>query len=93
MTMKRAELEKRLGLKIANDLRQAGKRFDTSASAVGRREQRDRDRAAGLVPFAVKLPGDLVRQLQEIAMQRQQPLNELVDELLRQGMTATEDRG
>jgi len=93
MTMKRAELEKRLGRKIANDLRQVGKRFDTSASPVGRREQRERDRAAGLVPFAVKLPGDLVRQLQEIAMQHQQPLNKLVDELLRRALTATEDRG
>jgi cytosine/adenosine deaminase-related metal-dependent hydrolase len=85
MTMKRTELDKRKGLQIANEMRQAGHRFDTSAPAVDRREQRERDRAAGLVPFAVKLHGDLVRQLHELARQRGLPLNDLVDQLLRTG--------
>ena len=31
-----------------------------AASAVGRREQRERERALGLVPFAVKLDGETV---------------------------------
>jgi hypothetical protein len=87
--MKRTELEKRKGLKIANELRRSGARFDSS-SGVDRREQRDRDRAAGLVPFAVKLHGDLVRQLQHAAHQRQVPLNELVDQLLRAGLNKEE---
>jgi len=89
MTMKRTELEKRKGLKIANELRQSGSRFDSS-SGVDRREQRERDRAAGLVPFAVKLHGDLVRQLQHAAQQRQLPLNQLVDQLLRAGLNKEE---
>jgi hypothetical protein len=53
---------------------------------VDRREQRERDRAAGLVPFAVKLHGDLVRQLQTLAQERRMPLSKLVDELLRTGL-------
>jgi hypothetical protein len=90
MTMKKTELEKRKGLKIANALRQSGPRFDTSAP-VDRRVQRERDRAAGLVPFAVKLPGDLLRQLHEQAQQRKLPLNELVEQLLRTGLKTEEE--
>lgn len=84
--MKKTEIEKRKGLKIAGELRQSGHRYDTSAPAVDRREQRERDRAAGLVPFAVKLHGDLIRQLLTLAQQRHVPLGELVDELLRTGL-------
>lgn len=91
MTMKKAELEKRKGLKIANELRQVGPRYDTTAPAADRRAQRERERAAGLVPFAVKLQGNLVRQLQALAQQRQLPLNELVDLLLRTGLNT--DKG
>ena len=90
MTMKKTELEKRRGLKIANALRQSGPRFDTSTPA-DRRAQRERDRAAGLVPFAVKLPGDLLRQLHEQSQQRNLPLNELVEQLLRTGLKAKEE--
>jgi hypothetical protein len=89
MTMKKTELEKRKGLKIANALRQSGPRFDPSTPA-DRRAQRERDRAAGLVPFAVKLPGDLLRQLHEQSQQRKQPLNELVERLLRTGLKTEE---
>lgn len=85
MTMKKTELEKRKGLKIANALRQSGYRPDT-AVAGDRRAQRERDRAAGLVPFAVKLPGDLLQQVHELCRQSQQPLNELVEHLLRSGL-------
>ena len=87
MTMKRTELEKRRGRKITNDLRQAGHRFDTAAHAVDRRAKRERERAAGLVPFAVKLNGNLVRQLHEFAQQRRLSLSELVDQLLRTGLS------
>jgi hypothetical protein len=82
MAMKKTELEKRKGLKVANALRQSGPHYDTTATAVDRREQRERDRAAGLVPFAVKLPGERVRELHELAQQRQRSMNDLVDELL-----------
>jgi predicted HicB family RNase H-like nuclease len=84
MTMKRTELEKRKGLKIVNELRRTGHAAPQSPGE--RRAQRALDRAAGLVPFAVKLPGELVRQLQEAAEARGMLLNELVDELLRTAM-------
>lgn len=88
MTMKRTELEKRKGLKIANALRQSGNRFDAAAN-VPRREQRERDRAAGLVPVAVKLHGNLVQQLHEAA-QQQLSLNDLMDQLLRSALNSKE---
>jgi cytosine/adenosine deaminase-related metal-dependent hydrolase len=86
MTMKKTELEKRKGLKIVNELRRSGPRPDASSADVDRRQQRERDRAAGLVPFAVKLHADLVRQLQALAEERGVPLGELVDGLLRNGL-------
>ena len=92
MTMKRTELDKRMGLKIANAQRRAGNRYDTSAVTADRREQRERDRAAGLVPFAVKLHGHLVRQLHDMAGQRQVGLGELVEELLRTAMNKGNSR-
>ena len=55
------------------------------AAPVDRREQRERDRALGLVPFAVKLNGDLVAQLQALAKERGVEMNQLVDEVLRKG--------
>jgi len=57
-------------------------------AAVDRREQRERERALGLVPFAVKLNGDLVKQLQALAQERKQDMNELVAELLSKGLAA-----
>ena len=86
MTMKRTEIEKRNGLKIAHEMRRAGHRYGAAAPVADRRAQRERERAAGLVPFAIKLHGDLVRQLNARANQRQVPLNELVDQLLRSGL-------
>lgn len=85
MTMKRTELEKRKGLAIQNALKRTPARPD--APPVDRRAQRERDRAAGLVPFAIKLHGDLVRQLQQRAAARGIDLAALTDELLRQAMT------
>ena len=46
MTMKRTELEKREGLKIANEMRRASTRYGTAAPAAERRMQRERERAA-----------------------------------------------
>ncbi|MFB9245200.1 hypothetical protein IV454_03750 [Massilia antarctica] len=55
---------------------------------VDRREQRKRDQALGLVPFAVKLNSDLVLQLQTLAKERDADLNEVVAELLAKGLAA-----
>ena len=55
---------------------------------MDRREQRKRDQALGLVPFAIKLEGELVTQLQSLAQERGIPLNELTADLLRKGLKA-----
>ena len=91
MTMKRTEIEKRNGLKIANEMRRSGHRHEAATPVADRRAQRERERAAGLVPFAIKLHGDLVRQLNARANQRQVPLNELVDQLLRSGLNTDKE--
>jgi hypothetical protein len=85
--MKRAELEKRQGLKIANALRRAGNPYGRAATTdEDRRAQRDRDRALGLVPFAVKLPQDLVSRMQAEAGKRGVRLDDLVADWLRRGI-------
>lgn len=58
------------------------------AAAVDRREQRKRDQALGLVPFAVKLNGELVQRLQTRAKDGGRDLNEVVAELLTKGLAA-----
>lgn len=57
-----------------------------AAITIDRREQRKRDQALGLVPFAVKLNGDLVQQLQALAKERGIDLNELTAQILVQGL-------
>ena len=88
--MKRADLEKKQGMKITGKLRQAGSpgRFGAVAASVSvdRREQRQRDQAAGLVPFAVKLDSELVKQLHALAQSQASSLNEVVAQLLKQAL-------
>ena len=55
-------------------------------AVVDRREQRKRDQALGLVPFTVKLNSDLVLQLQALAAERGQELNEVVADVLNKGL-------
>jgi hypothetical protein len=59
-----------------------------SSPVVDKREQRKRDQALGLVPFAVKINGDLIKQLQALATERGQDLNTLVSEVLTKGLAA-----
>ncbi|HVF62465.1 MAG TPA: hypothetical protein VNE58_00525 [Casimicrobiaceae bacterium] len=83
--MKKADLERQLGQKIAGRMKHEPQsdRYGVASGMVGdKREQRDRDKAAGLVPFAVKLPQDLVTQLQTLASERSASLNDLTAELL-----------
>lgn len=85
--MKRGELEKRQGSKLTNQMRADGNAFGRAAAPeLDRRAQRDRDRALGLVPFAVKLPQDLVKALQEQATTQGAGLNEVTAELLRKSL-------
>jgi hypothetical protein len=87
--MKKTELEKRKGLKIANAMRRAGNPYGSAVQTeADRRAQRERDRALGLLPFAVKLPQDLVRRMQQEAESRSERLDDLVAEWLRKGLGA-----
>lgn len=83
--MKKADLEKHLGKKIAGRMQHEphAARYGAASGEVGdKREQRERDKAAGLVPFAVKLPQPLVARLQTLAAERTTTLNALAAELL-----------
>jgi hypothetical protein len=86
VTMKKTELEKRKALKLANEMRRSGNPFSRVEAEADRRAQRERDRALGLVPFAVKLPQDLVRRMQAEAHSRGARLDDLVAEWLRRGL-------
>ncbi len=87
--MKRTDLEKHLGKKIEGRMKreEIPERYGSASGApADKREQRRRDQAAGLVPFAVKLDQALVAQLQALAHSRGAPLAAVVDELLRKGL-------
>lgn len=87
MTMKKTELEKRKARKIADEMHRTGNPYGRAAEPeADRRAQRERDRALGLVPFAVKLPHDLVRLMQAEAQSRSARLDDLVAEWLRKGL-------
>jgi hypothetical protein len=89
MSMKKTDLTKNLARKIDGRMKGAGVpgRFAQGAGMlVDRKEQRRLDSAAGLVPFACKLPADIVKQLQERAAAHEGGLNTLVAQLLREGL-------
>jgi hypothetical protein len=90
--MKRADLEKHKGKKIDDSMKRTrtpGRFGQESAAVLDRREQRKRDQARGLVPFAVKLDSDLVKQLHRLAQERGMELNDIVGELLQSGLKNT----
>jgi hypothetical protein len=87
--MKLADLEKNKGSKINTKMNQSATpgRFAADANvAVDRREQRKRDQALGLVPFAVKLDSALVKQIHALVSERGARLNDVVAELLKKGL-------
>jgi hypothetical protein len=87
--MKKTDLEKLEMLKSNTKMNQAATpaRFGKAAGASpDRREQRKLDQALDLVPFAVKLNLDLVKQVRALAEKRQTGLNEVVAELLKKGL-------
>lgn len=85
--MKKVQLEKLKAAKIESGM-QRDRNLIPSAepAALDRKEQRKRDQAAGLVPFAVKLHGDLVKRLHALAQERKVGLSDLVAELLEKGL-------
>jgi hypothetical protein len=89
MSMKKSDLDKTLGMKIGGKMKGAAipARFAQDAgAAVDRREQRRRDAAAGLVPFACKLPAALVVQLHEKAVLNPGGINVVMVELLEKAL-------
>ena len=87
--MKITDLYKNKGTKINEQAKKEGApgRFGAGAGAVpDRREQRKLDQAAGLVPFAVKLNSELVKEIQALAQSRNVSVNEVVAELLKKGL-------
>lgn len=88
--MKRTDLARLQGLKIAGRIKPHGVNANPggAASAPDKREQRRLDQAAGLIPFACKLNADLVKQVQALAQTRGAGLNETVADLLTKGLAA-----
>jgi hypothetical protein len=86
--MKKTDLAKKLGNKINNRVTNSGAAspFKSSEPAIDKKEQRKRDQALGLIPFAVKINEDLVAQINALALERKISVNELVTELLKKGM-------
>ena len=83
--VKKTDLEKQKGTKIAGNMKLSSipDRFGKDAANMpDKREQRKRDQEAGLVPFAVKLHGDLIKQIHAIADKEQKSLNDVTAELL-----------
>lgn len=91
MSMKKTDLEKNKAKKIDGSMKSAvvPDRFaQGAAAATDKREQRRRDAAAGLVPFACKLPLELTRRLTERAASHEGGVNAMVAELLERALNA-----
>ena len=89
MSMKKTDLEKNKAKKIAGSMKSAvvPDRFAQGAAAsLDKRERRARDAAAGLVPFACKLPAELIKRLHERAAAHEGGVNALVAQLLAKGL-------
>lgn len=89
MSMKRTDLEKNKAKKIAGNMKLAGipDRFGKDAAApLDKREQRKRDQELGLVPFAIKLHGDLIKQLHAKAEAEKKTVAEVTTELLQKAL-------
>ena len=87
MSMKKTDIEKNKNMKIDGKMKSAGVpgRFGQGAAGVvDKREQRRLDSAAGLVPFACKLPADLVKRLSDRAAGHEGGVNALVAQALEQ---------
>jgi hypothetical protein len=89
--MKKADMERLKGARIAGQLKQAGApaRYGKDSAAESRRERRRREQALGLVPFALKLDAGLVERLREHAQQRGATLDAAVAELLQRALDSS----
>jgi hypothetical protein len=88
MSMKKTDMTKSLASKIGGQIRNSvtPDRFSQGANgATTKREQRKIDAQAGLVPFACKLPADLIAQL-HAHPRYSEGMNALVAHLLSQSI-------
>ena len=83
--MAKSDAKKLMGKMVAPGATDFG---GSEATVLDRREQRKRDQALGLVPFAVKLNSALVQRLQDLAKERGAELNEVVADVLTKGLGA-----
>ncbi|MCV2365626.1 hypothetical protein LNV23_19425 [Paucibacter sp. DJ1R-11] len=89
MSMKKTDLDRLAGIKLDSQMRGAaipGRFGKQAAQLPDRKEQRRLDAAAGLVPFACKLPAELTQQLRERAATHAGGINGLVAELLQKSL-------
>lgn len=89
MSMKKTDLARALELKLEGARKGAAVpgRFGQAAAALpDRKAQRKADAAAGLVPFACKLPAPLAATLRERAAAHEGGINALVAELLERAL-------
>lgn len=87
MSMKLTDLYKNQMLKVAGQVQKGGRADPRGQGTVtNRKEQRKLDQAAGLVPFACKLPAALLAELNAQAVARKLGMNELVAALLKKGL-------
>ena len=87
MSMKKTDLEKLKGKRLAGSGFGSSDRYGKgSADPNDKRAQREHDREAGLIPFAVKLHGDLIREVRAAAEAKGVGLNEITAELIRKGL-------
>jgi len=84
--MKKTGMAKSDAKKLMGKMVAPGAGFGKAADVVDKKEQRKRDQELGLVPFAVKLNGDLVQQLHAQSKERELDMNQLVAELLAKGL-------
>lgn len=89
--MKKTDLAKSDAKKLMGKMSAPGSAgFGGAATpAIDKREQRKRDQALGLVPFAVKLNSDLVKRLQALAEETGMDLNATVADVLAKGLGET----
>ena len=88
MSMKISDIAKGNMSKARGHMKQEARtdRFGKGSVVLNRKEQRKLDQAAGLAPFACKLPGELVAALTEAAAAQKLGMNEMVAALLKKGL-------
>ena len=89
MSMKKTDIEKNKTARIDGHMKAAsvpGRFGQGAATMVDKREQRRIDAAAGLVPFACKLPSELVKRLHDRAATHDGGMNALLADMLRKAV-------